>query len=567
MKIFVKGLLLVGVPGLFQLALLGVLVKAQVEATSAESAALRAKQVISEAADVLVPVLLEANRVFGAIITNDIAEIDQPVVWSDLSQRLDHLQQLVVDNPGQVAAVERMRKNVSAFRRWTVQSRDLLLNEKEIELVADFRNVAVQKELREFRRELAAFQSEGQRIDRASRLALLQSRATQQDTLALALIGSLLTAVFSAYFFSRNIGSRLATLTDNAERLASNHPLAAMVSGNDEISRLDVVLHQTSDRLTETERLAADYRHELEERATELASANAQLRQQTLDNDMFVYSVSHDLRSPLVNMQGFSKEIEHASDALRSELDKPSVEPSTRNAMLTILNTDMNESLRFLQNAVLRTANIIDALLRLSRAGRLDYQQQTVDVAPIVHRVIDAMQGTIRARKAQITVLPLPVSCGDATAIDQIFSNLISNAVHYLDPQREGRIEVGCLPPKPAEVLHTYYVKDNGLGIPEAYRSKAFTVFQRFHANTVKGEGIGLALVLRVVERQGGRIWFESEEGSGTTFFVALPSAMEAEEAEDSAHSADAGGITNATAVSTTTTSSDPLHARNEIAS
>ena len=528
MKIFVKGLLLVGIPGLFQLALIGVLVKAQVEGTAAERSALRAKQVISEAADVLVPVLLEANRVFGAIITNDIAEIDQPAVWSDLSQRLDHLQELVSDNPGQVAAVERMRKNVAAFRRWTVQSRDLLMNEKEVELVAGFRNVAVQKELREFRRELAAFQSEGQRIDRASRLALLQSRATQQDTLALALIGALLTAIFSAYFFSRNIGSRLATLTDNAERLASNHPLAAMVSGNDEISRLDTVLHQTSDRLAETERLAADYRHALEERATELASANAQLRQQTLDNDMFVYSVSHDLRSPLVNMQGFSQEIGHASDDLRRVLDAATIAPPIRNDMLTILNTDMKESLRFLQNAVVRTANIIDALLRLSRAGRIDYQQQLVDVAPIVQRVIDAMQGTIRERKASITVLPLPVMWGDATAIDQIFGNLIGNAVHYLDPLRAGRIEVGCLPQQPDDKHHTYYVKDNGLGIAEAYQAKTFTAFQRFHANSVKGEGIGLALVLRMVERQGGRIWFESEEGRGTTFFVALPSVANA---------------------------------------
>ena len=535
MRIFVKGLLLVGVPGLFQLALLGILVKAQVDATAAERSALRAKQVISEAADVLVPVLLEANRVFGAVITNDIAEIDQPLVWRDLSQRLDHLQQMVSDNPIQVAAVERMRKNVGAFRSWTVQSRDLLLNEKEIELVARFRNVAVQQELTQFRRELAAFQFEGQRIDRESRLALLQSRATQQETLALALIVSLLTALFSAYFFSRNIGSRLATLTDNAERLASNHPLAAMVSGKDEISRLDVVLHQTSDRLSETENLASAYRSELEQRASELATANEQLRQQTLDNDMFVYSVSHDLRSPLVNMQGFSKEIEHASNDLRGVLALPALGPAERDRMLAILNADMAESLRFMQNGVLRTANIIDALLRLSRAGRFDYQQQQVDVAPIVQRIIDAMQGTIRAHHAQISVLPLVPTWGDATAIDQIFGNLIGNAVHYLDPQRAGHVEIGCVAQSQFDGLQTYYVKDNGLGIPEAYRSKAFTAFQRFHAESVKGEGVGLALVLRVVERQGGRVWFESEEGAGTTFFVALPVVPDTVEATSDA--------------------------------
>lgn len=528
MKIFIKGLLLVGVPGVLQLALLGVLVKAHVEATSAERSALRAKQVISEAADVLVPVLLEANRVFGAVITNDVAQIDQPIVWSDLSQRLNHLQQMVADDPVQVAAVGRMRNNIAALRNWSIQSRDLLLNEKEVELVARFRNVAVQNELKQFRRELAAFQTEGQRVDRESRLALLQSRATQQTTLALALIGVLLTAIFSAYFFSRNIGSRLATLTDNAERLASNHPLAAMVSGNDEISRLDVVLHQTSDRLAETERLAVDYRTELEQRASELATANEQLRQQTLDNDMFVYSVSHDLRSPLVNMQGFSKELEHASNDLRHVLAQAAFGEQERARLLAIVDSDMSESLRYLQNGVLRTANIIDALLRLSRAGRFDYQQQHIEVTPIVHRVIDAMQGTIRTNGACITVLPLAPTWGDATAIDQIFSNLIGNAVHYLDPQRTGKIEIGCLPREESDSLQTYYVEDNGLGIPQAYQAKAFTAFQRFHANAVKGEGIGLTLVLRVVERQGGRIWFTSNEGVGTTFFIALPTAANA---------------------------------------
>ena len=525
MKIFAKGLLLVAIPSLFQVVLLGVLVRAQLQATEAEAAALRAKQVTSEAANVLVPMLLEVNRVFGAVITNDISGIEQPAVWRDMTERLDHLQILVADNPKQLAAVGRMRGNVENFRRWTVQSRDLLQQEQEVELVARFRNVAVQKELTQFRRELAAFQSEGKRVDRDSDVALRETRLTQRVTLTVALLGALITAALSAYFFSRNISVRLATVTGNAERLADGAELAARVAGNDEISRLDSVLHQTGDRLIATERRARAYRAELEQRAIELATANEHLRQQTLDNDMFVYSVSHDLRSPLVNMQGFSKEITHAADALRTALESPVEHSVMRQSMREILNTDMTESLHFLQNAVLRTANIIDALLRLSRAGRLEYQLQQVDVMPIVQRVIDAMQGTVRQCKAQITLLPLPSVWGDPVALDQIFSNLIGNAVNYLDPQRAGLIEIGSQPLLSGDTLQTYYVKDNGLGIPLVYRAKAFTAFQRFHIDVAKGEGIGLALVLRVVERQGGRIWFESEEGIGTTFFVSLPIA------------------------------------------
>jgi signal transduction histidine kinase len=123
----------------------------------------------------------------------------------------------------------------------------------------------------------------------------------------------------------------------------------------------------------------------------------------------------------------------------------------------------------------------------------------------------------------------LPPAWGDPTAVEQIFANLIGNALNYLDPKRPGVIEVGdqnhaggCKTPGDS-AFHTYYVKDNGLGIPDAYRPKIFQAFQRLHAQVAKGEGIGLVMVRRMVERHGGRIWLESAEGVGSTFFVTLP--------------------------------------------
>ena len=113
--------------------------------------------------------------------------------------------------------------------------------------------------------------------------------------------------------------------------------------------------------------------------------------------------------------------------------------------------------------------------------------------------------------------------------MEQIFANLIGNAVHYLDAARSGTIEVGATTRLPAGTMagfHVYYVKDNGLGIPEAYHQRVFTAFSRLHANVAQGEGIGLALVRRMVERHGGKIWLESAAGVGTTFFVALPAAV-----------------------------------------
>ena len=111
--------------------------------------------------------------------------------------------------------------------------------------------------------------------------------------------------------------------------------------------------------------------------------------------------------------------------------------------------------------------------------------------------------------------------------MEQVFANLIGNAVQYLDPARPGRIEIGTTDLDEPELpgLQVYYVKDNGLGIPPAYHQRMFTAFNRLHADAAQGEGIGLALVRRMVERHGGRIWLESTAGAGTTFFVALPSS------------------------------------------
>jgi signal transduction histidine kinase len=150
-----------------------------------------------------------------------------------------------------------------------------------------------------------------------------------------------------------------------------------------------------------------------------------------------------------------------------------------------------------------------------------------------VARVVDALAGTIEARGAVVTVRELPPAWGDPGVIEQIFGNLIGNALNFLDPERVGRIEIGACEPEPVAATHsseppavrtrTYYVRDNGLGIAAGSMSKVFRAFQRLHGEVAEGDGIGLALVRRSVERHGGRVWVESAEGAGSTFFVVLP--------------------------------------------
>jgi signal transduction histidine kinase len=263
--------------------------------------------------------------------------------------------------------------------------------------------------------------------------------------------------------------------------------------------------------------------------SAKLGEVNRDLVLKSQENEIFVYSVSHDLRSPLVNLQGFSQELASVTHHVRDILSQPELPVPLRERGLALVDNDMMQSIGFIQTAVLRLSRIIDALLRLSRAGRVEYEWQIVDVERTVGAVIASASGTIDEKSAQITVASLPAIWGDPTAVEQIFANLIANALNYLDPQRSGTIEIGCtdfedaLSSDDGRDFHTYYVRDNGLGIPEAYRGKLFQAFQRLNPQAAKGEGIGLTLIRRMVERHGGKIWCESVAGEGSTFFVTLP--------------------------------------------
>jgi signal transduction histidine kinase len=257
-----------------------------------------------------------------------------------------------------------------------------------------------------------------------------------------------------------------------------------------------------------------------------LAEANRDLLQKNQEIETFVYGVSHDLRSPLVNLEGFSQELSTACRDLHDLLAGEGVSAAVRDRGRALLDGDVAEAVRFIRAGVRRLGGIIDALLRLSRAGRVEYRRQRVDVAPLVKRVVEAMRATIAGRGATVVVKDLPPARGDPVALEQVFANLIDNALKYLDPRRPGRVEVGAVEAAGAAAGGpTYYVKDNGLGIPSADAPKLFQAFQRFHPDVAEGEGMGLAIVRRIVERHHGRIWVESAAGQGSTFFVALPAA------------------------------------------
>ncbi|WP_144113547.1 sensor histidine kinase [Paraburkholderia sp. BCC1886] len=526
MRLTTKGLLLIAIPAVFELALLSGLVQAQSDAQVAEQWAIHSEEVLRQTTAILDPVLGESVALRGAVLADD-ARYNTPVtLWMDVDRRIDRLADLVADNPQQVARVVQVRQTVQAYRQWSDRIQDLLHAGRRRDVVERFGELAPADVLDRFRQQIAVFQTEERNLDTQRSTVANAARDRQQTLVVAAVIGSLVLVALAVWLFTRGVRGRLARLSDNAGRLVSNEPLAPIGTGGDEIARLDLTLHETSRRLLEGERIQARFQADLARRTGELARINETLRQQTQENEMFIYSVSHDLRAPLVNLQGFSKELIRACDELRVVLRESSLGQEPRQRIERVVDEDIGEALHYLQTAVLRASHIIDALLRLSRVGRVEYRQQKVEVSELVPRVIDAMRGSIRARGAHVSVGELPAVWGDPTALEQMFANLIGNAVNYLDPSRPGRIEIGITPaPMGVHTLRIFYVRDNGLGIPAVALPRLFNAFQRLHGNATAGEGVGLALVRRVVERHGGRVWAESKEGEGTTFYLSLPEA------------------------------------------
>jgi signal transduction histidine kinase len=259
----------------------------------------------------------------------------------------------------------------------------------------------------------------------------------------------------------------------------------------------------------------------VEERTAELAATNSELAKKNEEVEAFVYIVSHDLRAPLVNLQGFSKELETSCRELREKLRVSA--GSGDSAVQRILDDDIPGSLQYIRAGTVKFQRLIDALLTLSRYGRLEYRSDEIDVRALVAGTIESLHQSIEAGKAEVTVGPLPKAVGDMTAIGQVFSNLVGNALKYRRPGVPGRIEIGGK--QEGAAVH-YWVKDNGSGIPESAQRRLFQVFQRFHPDLAPGEGMGLAIVKRVIERHGGKVWAESTEGVGTTFHLELPGAV-----------------------------------------
>jgi PAS domain S-box-containing protein len=235
---------------------------------------------------------------------------------------------------------------------------------------------------------------------------------------------------------------------------------------------------------------------ELEEANRKLAEANRQLERANRELEAFSYSVSHDLRSPLRALDGFSRILlEDYSDRLDDE---------------------GRRFLNLVRDNAQRMGALINDLLAFSRLSRQPLEKRRVDAHAIAQQAWDELRGEAEGRDVRVTIGPLPECEADPSLLRQVFLNLLSNALKYTRRREHAVIEVGATGAPGSPV---YFVRDNGVGFDMKYAGKLFGVFQRLHrADEYEGTGVGLALAQRIVTRHGGRIWAEAAPDRGATF-------------------------------------------------
>lgn len=267
---------------------------------------------------------------------------------------------------------------------------------------------------------------------------------------------------------------------------------------------------------SELEALNTDLEARVRERTEELATANEEIQR-------FAYIVTHDLRAPLVNVMGFTSELQTSLEPIQALADDPAgASPPMVEAAQQAAREDLPEAIDFIRASTRKMDGLINAILRLSREGRRVRKPETLDLAGLIAAASAAIQHQLAEADGEIaTDLALSQAVTDRLSLEQIVGNILDNAVKYRDRSRPLRITIRTRP----RGLHafTLEIEDNGRGIDGQDHGRIFELFRRSGMQDQTGEGIGLAHVKTLVRNLGGTISVNSELGKGTAFTIHLP--------------------------------------------
>lgn len=425
----------------------------------------------------------EASR-RGYLLTGNTEYRAAYLRWAAaLPGALVRLQQLTHDNPRQIEALRALRREIAAL---------LVQRARTIRLI------------------------DGGRIDDAT--ALFRTEASVRR----------LTAIRDAFDGMAAEERRLLAERDDAQQASVRVfyvilAIAAILLVLLALASLLTVMRYTRDLARSRDSLRV-FNERLEdtvsERTADLSRANEEIQR-------FAYIVSHDLRSPLVNVMGFTAELAAATAPLGELLDRAEAECPhivSEDARLAV-REDLPEAVGFIRTSTQKMDRLINAILKLSREGRRVITPEAIDPAAVADTIAGSIQHLLDDRGVTLTVVrPMPGIVTDRVAIEQILSNLIENATKYLQPGRPGTITVSGEARRGRVILS---VADNGRGIDARDHQRIFDLFRRSGQQDQPGEGIGLAHVRALAYRLGGTIDVDSELGRGSTFRINLPKTYE----------------------------------------
>jgi PAS domain S-box-containing protein len=245
---------------------------------------------------------------------------------------------------------------------------------------------------------------------------------------------------------------------------------------------------------------------------------NAELLEKNYELGQIVYVTSHELRSPLVNIQGFSRELEEDITELGDILSKKNINSQSRERLAIITGEEIPEALTYINASIMKMDGLLKGLLMLSRIGRVELEMENIHMKSLLEEISSILDYKIKNKGIELNFGDLPDCTGDKNQINQVFTNLIENAVKYMDPEKKGIIKVSGWTENDRNI---YCVEDNGIGIEQEHLKNIFKLFHKLQSSS-EGEGLGLAIVKKIIERHNGQLWVESETGKGSKFYLSL---------------------------------------------